>query len=297
MKFKTIFFTLLFVGMTLDLFSQFTIQNCQKSPIYKENGGVKKTNIINKGKVKREAALLGLCDLFRRMENEIKINVKNDYANKEKDAIYLEKERAILETNRKLLEIAKKLEGNKVTSTKDYEEVLEILKELRELKCREIDPITKFLDKRVNKIYGDISFRTGSSDISSNGISEISGIITELLSDISEWRAYVNECNERTFESDLFILVVDIDGYADQQGSSSSNLILSQKRAAAVKLELIRQLNDLVVSGKVNIVFDKIQARGFGETLPPGTSDAGLNDPKRRICIINSLVGPARILK
>ena len=294
---KCLLFTFLLLCFASNLFSQFTIQNCKKPPVYKDNGGYKKTNIVNKAKVKKEAAQIQICEMFANLEDLVSSNKRTEYSNKEKDAVYAEKEAAIINANNKLVAIAKKLEGNQLKSVKDFEQVLEILKEVRELKCREIDPITKFLDKRINRIYGDISFRTGSSEISSNGINEISGIVKELVSDIFEWRTYVNECNERTFENDLFILVVDIDGYADQQGSSSSNLVLSQKRAEAVKLELIRQLNDLVVSGKVNVIFDKIQARGFGETLPPGTIDAGLNDPKRRICIINSLVGPARILK
>ena len=294
---KCLLFTFLLLCFASNIFSQFTIQNCKKPPVYKDNGGYKKTNIVNKAKVKKEAAQIQICEMFANLEDLVSSNKRTEYSNKEKDAVYAEKEAAIINANNKLVAIAKKLEGNQLKSVKDFEQVLEILKEVRELKCREIDPITKFLDKRINRIYGDISFRTGSSEISSNGINEISGIVKELVSDIFEWRTYVNECNERTFENDLFILVVDIDGYADQQGSSSSNLVLSQKRAEAVKLELIRQLNDLVVSGKVNVIFDKIQARGFGETLPPGTIDAGLNDPKRRICIINSLVGPARILK
>lgn len=294
---KYLIFSVLFLCSFGSSFSQFTLQSCKKAPVYKDNGGYKKTNLINRVKVKKEAAQIQICELFAGLEKLLEDNKRVDYDNRAKDAIYIEKEAAITNSSNKLVAIAKKLEGNELKSVKDFEQVLEILKELRELKCREIDPITKFLDKRINRIYGDISFRTGSSEISPNGINEISGIIKELVSDISEWRSYVNECNERTFESDLFILVVDIDGYADQQGSSSSNLILSQKRAEAVKLEFIRQLNDLVVSGKVNVVFDKIQARGFGETLPPGTFDAGVNDPKRRICILNSLVGPATIMR
>ncbi len=289
-------FSVLFLSFFGSCFAQFTLQSCKKSPVYKDNGGYKKTNLFNRAKVKNEAAQIQICELFVGLEGELKKTKREEYYNKEKDAIYTEKEAAITNSRNKLVAIAKKLEGNELKSVKDFEQVLEILKELRELKCREIDPIRKFLDKRINRIYGDISFRTGSSEISPNGITEISGIIKELVSDISLWRSYVNECNERIFENDLFILVVDIDGYADQQGSSSSNLILSQKRAEAVKLELIRQLNDLVVSGKVNVVFDKIQARGFGETLPPGTINAGVNDPKRRICIVNSLVGPAKII-
>lgn len=293
---KCVLFSILILAFVVNAYPQFSIQNCKKNPVYRDNGGRKKTNVFNKSKVKQEAARIQICNLFTTLEILIKENQKTNYSNNEKDAIYVAKEAAINKTRDELVEIAKKLEGNKLTSVKDFEQVLQILKDIRELKCRQIDPITH-LDKRINRIYGDVSFRTGSAEISSNGIIGISEIVNELVSDISEWKTYVNECNERTFENDLFVLVVDIDGYADQQGTSTSNMILSQKRSEAVKLELIRQLNDLVVSGKLNIVFDKIQARGFGETLPPGGSTAGINDPKRRICIINSLVGPAQILK
>jgi len=294
---KIILVSLFFIGTSLSSFSQFSTLNCQIEPVYKENGGHKKTNIFNKKKVARETAIILLCDLFKKLEDLLKGNVSNDYANKVKDALYLEKEKTILESFSKLVSIEKKLEGNNVTSTNDYEQVLEILKELNELSCKEVVPIAKLLNKRVNRIYGDISFKTGSADISLNGISEISSIINEMISDIAEWKSYIGICNERTFENDLFIVVVDIDGYADSQGSSTTNLVLSQKRADAVKLELIRQLNELVVSGKVNVIFDKIQSRGFGESLPFGIKEVGPNDPKRRICLINSLVGPAKLLK
>ncbi len=238
-----------------------------------------------------------VCELMTAMWIANKNNAQTASQKNEKDAIYIAKEKAITETNNLLYTIAKKIEGKKIKNVKDYEEILETLKELRELKCKRVDPITKFLNKKINKIYGDISFKTGASLISEGGKSEINEIINEIKKDIEVWRNYVNDCNERVFESELFVLVIDIDGYADQQGASNKNQTLSQERASSVKTEIIRQLNSLVVKEKINIVFDKIQARGFGESLPPGVDQKGEDDPSRRVCIINSLVGPAVLLK
>ena len=271
--------------------------NCKKNPIYKENGGYKRTTILNKTKVKKEAIAVMVCELMTAMWIANKNNTQTDNQKSEKDAIYIAKEKAIAETNNLLYSIAQKIEGKKIKNVKDYEDILETLKELRELKCKRVDPITKFLNKKINKIYGDISFKTGASLISEGGKMEISEIITEIKKDIDVWRNYINDCNEKVFESELFVLVIDVDGYADQQGAIDKNQALSQERANAVKTEIIRQLNSVIVNEKINIVFDKIQARGFGETLPPGVEQKGENDPSRRVCIINSLVGPTALLK
>lgn len=296
MRIKSIFLFSFFLLPFLAL-SQFTINACKKSPLYKENGGYKKTTFLNKTKVKKEALTLMVCDLLTQIENQTRAqSIKKSSVN-EKDIIYNITADVIAKSNDQLLQIAKKLEGNKITNVKDYEKALEILKELRELKCRRIDPITQFLDKKINKIYGDISFQTGSSVISEQGKIEIKKIVQELKNDINSWRSYVNECNEQVFQNDLFLVVIDIDGYADQQGSETTNLKLSQDRAATVKLEIIKQLNSLVVNERLNIVFDNIQARGHGEKLPEGLDQRGENDPRRRICIINSLVGASSILK
>ncbi len=286
----------LFVG-ALQSYSQMSVINCLQQPVYKENGGYKKTTIFNKGKVKRESVSLLVCQLLEQTKIQTRTSSRTEYKNGQQDATYNEIEKAIKETNQQILEIAKKLDGKKINSHKEYEKVLEILKELNDLKCRRIDPIRKFLDKKIYKIYGDISFSTGSSVVSGSGKKEIKNIVNQIRADINEWRQYVSDCNEKVFENDLFVLVIDIDGYADQQGSTESNQNLSEERAKAVKTEIIKHLNDLIIVEKINLVFDKIQARGFGEQLPPSLSQRGENDPLRRVCLINSLVGPSSILK
>ena len=120
--YRSISIVILTFILSKNCFGQFTIQNCQKSPIYKENGGYKKTNLLNKAKVKKESASLMICQLLREIENALKSKNEADKILNEKDAIYQLKEKAIRETSNNLVEIAKKLEGNKISSTKDYEE-------------------------------------------------------------------------------------------------------------------------------------------------------------------------------
>jgi outer membrane protein OmpA-like peptidoglycan-associated protein len=286
---STITFGLLF---TSKISAQFAFSDCKKQPVYKDNGGYKKTNLLNRAKVKREAATLLICELLSQLEQKQNKNVSQSNS-----VIDESKRTAIADANKKIYDVAKKLEGKNFSSVKEYEEVLSVLKELRALKCRTIDPLSQFLDVKINTIFGDVNFRTGSADISQAGIIELGKIITNIKSDINEWKNYVNDCNEKVFEGELFVIVIDIDGYADQQGSSESNMQLSKERAKAVKLELVRQLNKLVTQEKYNIVFDKIQTKGHGEELPEGVIPKGENDPARRICVIKSLVGASSILK
>lgn len=84
--------------------------------------------------------------------------------------------------------------------------MLTLLKEINDLKCKRIDAINKFLNKKINKIIGDISFNTGSAKISDKGISEINKINTELINDIEEWRKYISDCNEKVLKMICLLL-------------------------------------------------------------------------------------------
>jgi outer membrane protein OmpA-like peptidoglycan-associated protein len=259
-------------------------------PIYKENGGYRKTNFLNKAKVKREKVLVEAFTLIEQMERvviESKVEKDNSV-----DTLMV---KLIKESNRRLAEISEQTKNIDISDVDSYDKLLNLLKNLRDLKCSRIDAITKFINKNTNKLYGDISFNTGSADISGNGVNELEQLVNKIENDISEWKNYINNCNERVFENDLYILVVNIGGYADQQGSTSQNMILSEERANAVKVELVRQLNKLISRG-VNIIFNKIRVIGYGEQLPPGVQQKGEDDPTRRVCIISSLVGPSAIL-
>ena len=52
-----------------------------------------------------------------------------------------------------------------------------------------------------------------------------------------------------------------------------------------------------MINNKVNIVFDKIYSNGYGEQLPPGVQRKGDDDPERRVCLINYVIGPSALLK
>lgn len=259
-------------------------------PIYKVNGGIRRTNLINKGRVKREKIYVEALTLISQMERVIKENVVE-----KNNSVDTKIVNVIKESNRRLEEISLKIKGIDIKDVDSYYKLLDLLRELRDLKCSRIDAINKYLNKSINKLYGDLSFTTGSSQISNNGKIEVDKLVKKIELDILEWRNYINNCNEKVFENDMYILVVNIAGYADQQGSISRNLSLSEDRANAVKIELIRQLNNLINKG-VNIIFNEIRVAGYGEQLPPGNSQNGEDDPTRRVCLISSLVGPSAIL-
>lgn len=262
-------------------------------PIYKDNGGKKITTFINKNKVQTEkefmALLRTIIDLTSKRPTPPTTENISDV-----DITLL---KAINETEDMIRELERKIRAVNVQSADSHEQILKYMKELNDLLCTRIGAINKFLKKRVSKIYADVSFKTGSSFISPLGISQLEGVSSQIIKDVEEWRSYVNDCNEKIFENDLFVLVINIDGYADQQGSTETNISLSSERAVAVKKEMLRQLGEMVTTDKINVVFDKIHANGHGEDLPPGVPQKGKNDPGRRICLISSIVGPSALLK
>ena len=77
----------------------------------------------------------------------------------------------------------------------------------------------------------------------------------------------------------------------------NSNLKLSKARADAVKKEITTQLFSLLKSSGKKIVFNNIHSIGYGENLPEGMSYQGDNDPRRRVCIVNSLIAPSKVIE
>ena len=286
---------LLICGMS---FGQNPFNFCSKPAIYKENGGTRKTYFFNKGKVKREAFFLEACRIINDLTIAIQRKESGILSSVEKnssiDSVII---RSIVESNKELDALTREANNINVKSAQDFERLLDLLKKLRDLKCKRIDALTQFVKKKTNKLYSDVAFGIGSSEVSKNGITEISKLVENIVKEIAEWKNYVSSCNEKVFENDLYILVVDISGYADQQGAAALNFTLSENRANSVKLEIIKQLNSIVKNQRVSLIFDKIQTRGYGEELPPGVTQSGQNDPSRRVCIISSLVGPSSLLK
>jgi outer membrane protein OmpA-like peptidoglycan-associated protein len=300
MKLKQIFTLLIIVILSFPNISigQNTFSFCSKPPIYKINGGTRNVYFFNKGKAKREAFLLEACRTLSDLKRALEVRKNNILASVEKnssiDSVIIN---SIIESNKELELLTKEANLIDIKNSQDFEKLISVLQKLRDLKCKRIDVLTQFVTKKTNTLYSDIAFGVGSSVISKNGISELTNLVNKLTKEISDWKNYVSSCNENVFENDLFILVMDISGYADQQGSDTFNLTLSENRAKAVKLEIINQFNAIVKDRRVSLIFDKIQTKGYGEELPPGVTQSSQDDPKRRICIISSLVGPSSLLK
>ena len=271
---------------------------CNKPAVYKDNGGTRKTYFFNKGKVKREAISLEFCRIINEMtlslQRKSSFITNNVEKNSSIDSVII---KSIIESNNEIDAIAREANSINVKNPQDFEKLLDLFKKIRDIKCKRVDVISNLVNKKTNKLYSDVAFSIGSSEVSKNGITEISKLVDNLVKEIAEWKNYVSSCNERVFENDLYILVVDISGYADQQGADALNFTLSENRAKSVKLEIIKQLNSIVKNQRVSLIFDKIQTRGYGEELPPGVKQSGQDDPSRRVCIISSLVGPSSLLK
>lgn len=295
---KILIFPIFFTVLLSFVNGQSPFNFCNKPAVYKDNGGTRKTYFFNKGKVKREAFFLEACRIINDLTIAIQRKESGLLSNIEKnsaiDSVII---KSIFASNKELDALTNEANSINVKNAQDFERLLDLLKKLRDLKCKRIDALTQFVNKKTNKLYSDVAFSVGSSDISRNGIAEISKLVDNIIREIAEWKNYVSSCNERVFENDLFILVVDISGYADQQGAQALNLTLSENRAKSVKLEIIKQLNSIVKNQRVSLIFDKIQTRGYGEELPPGVIQSGQDDPSRRVCIISSLVGPSSLLK
>lgn len=258
------------------------------SPIYKPNGGEKKQNIMNRGKVQREKEFIAI---LKSIPTPVKPKLIN--SNSEADKIILQ---AIESFNSRIYELENKLSKIDFSAKGSEQEYTEILLEINNLICNFQDGLS-LLEKKVKKLYSDVSFDTGSSLISKKGTAALTEITSNIQQEVSRWQRYLNSCNKKIFENDLFILVVNIDGYADKRGSYDANTVLSKERAQAVELLLRDQLTSLIKTKGVKLVFNKVYSTGYGEKLPPDTIDGPDDDPNRRICVISYMVCPARYIK
>jgi outer membrane protein OmpA-like peptidoglycan-associated protein len=256
-------------------------------PIYQPNGGDKKTTIFNQGKAQKEREFMALL-------KSIPTPVSNPYRNST-DATDMAVSKAIENFNQKIYDLEEKLSRINPNKRGSEEEYHNLLIELNNLLCQERDGIV-LLEKKVKKLYGDVSFQTGKFEITTKGASTLKDICKNIAHEVEKWRKYVNSCNQKLFENDLFVLVINIEGYADERGDEKTNLTLSRNRANAVEKFLRNELIRMVKEEKINIVFDKMYSDGYGEKLPPGVTRGPKDDPNRRICLINYIVGPARYL-
>jgi outer membrane protein OmpA-like peptidoglycan-associated protein len=114
-------------------------------------------------------------------------------------------------------------------------------------------------DRGIVLTLGDVLFDTGRSELKPGA--------TRALDQIA---AFLNEHPERR---------VQIEGFTDSQGSSNYNLELSQSRADAVAMAIIRRGVDA----------QRVRALGYGEEFPKtGNSSEGSRQMNRRVEIIVS---------
>ena len=213
----------------------------------------------------------------------------------ETDYVDLEIQNIIAKLQSEIVRLENLLIDLELTDVNSHEEITRILTEINRLKCEKVDGL-KLLRKKINVLRSDLMFEIGKFKITNSGSKIINGWVENTLEDISKWKDYMNQCNQKIFEDDTFILTVNIAGYADPQGKESVNLKLSKNRADAVKSEITRQLLKLLKTSKVKIVFENIHAIGLGEQLPEGMVYNGENDSKRRVCIVNSLIAPSKVI-
>jgi outer membrane protein OmpA-like peptidoglycan-associated protein len=259
-------------------------------PKYYDNGGDQKTNILNKKQVAVEKAIIREL-IIKEKINISKLQSNNNSGSATANVIKEE----INQINRQIENLERRLENISNNDSNAHQEMLTILSEINDLKCRLIDGANRLLIK-TNKIYGDVSFSTGQSNVSKRGQEELNKIVSSIETEISDWKNYLNSCNEKVFENDLFVIVIDIEGYADSKGGSIFNLNLSNDRAKEVKKQLEKKFFNLIENKRLKIIFNKLNAKGFGEKLPPGVYQSSGDDPERRICLIYSVVGPSKLL-
>ena len=115
------------------------------------------------------------------------------------------------------------------------------------------------------------------------------------------WDKYLLDHNTNIFNDSIFKLMIVINGYADEQGSSDENVrkeqnkLLSEKRAQAVSDELMRQFK--AQKSNTEIIVD-IEINGRGEMLPPeiNAAQAKKNSAERRISRVSMVLGPKILL-
>ena len=199
-------------------------------------------------------------------------------------------------------QIVKELNETDPYSPEGHEKTLGLAKELNDLLYTYVVPMGELIsaNKELKNIAADISFETGSSIISAEGVKMIATLLDSVKTDVKNWRSYLDNHNEMIFSDEEYSTILIISGYSDKQGSGDEktralrNYELSQSRAKAVAAEFEKQLKALGVTWKLSY---RIAYEGKGEDLPPNqVEDARKNNPNRRITTIRMVVGPKILL-
>jgi len=272
-----------------------------KTTIFKGQQGETEVNNFNRKQAEREKSLAETLEkadeALKRLEDQKKMFYSIDSTERIKEIdVQLDN---LMERTQQIINSLNEIDPY---SPSGHEKSLLLAIELNDLLFHYIYPVGELIlaNKEIKNISADISFETGSSELTKDGRMAISTLIQTITKDIADWKLYLDQHNENVFNQDEYRTILVINGYSDLQGvgnekaRSERNQDLSEKRAAAVAAEFEKQLTDLKT--KLNLTYS-VTFFGMGENLPPQQIDNGkLNNPSRRITTVSMVVGPKILL-
>ena len=272
-----------------------------KTTIFRGQQGETEVTNFNRKQAEREKSLAETLEkadeAMRRLEDQKKMFYSIDSTERIKE-IDVQLDNLMARTQ----QIINSLNEIDPYSPSGHEKSLLLAIELNDLLFHYIYPVGELIlaNKEIKNISADISFETGSAELTKDGKVAISTLIQTISKDIADWKSYLDQHNENVFNQDEYKTILVINGYSDLQGVGNEkarterNQDLSEKRAAAVAAEFEKQLT--VLKTKLNLTYS-VTFFGMGENLPPQQIDNGkLNNPNRRITTVSMVVGPKILL-
>jgi len=277
-----------------------------KKPVYnttvfRGERGKKEVNAYNKNKAQREkdmAEAIEKADAAKlAIENQRKELASID-STQRISSIDVKLQAVFIRTQ----EIINELNSVSPYSSKGHEKALKLSAELNDLMHNQINPLAEMIEsnKEVVRLGSDITFETGSANLTKEGKKQVSALVQKIEKDILNWKSYLNHHNENIFSNTDFRTILVVNGYADTQGSKNEaerkefNKKLSNDRAAAVAKEFELQIKTIKEKYKVTV---ELEINGRGEDTPPNYKPGKkLDDGSRRICNINLVVGPKMLM-
>ncbi len=277
-----------------------------KKPVYtttvfRGERGKKEVNAYNKNKAQREKDMAEAIEKADAAKRAIE-NQKKELAGIDSTQRISSIDVKLQAVFKRTQEIINELNSVSPYSSKGHEKALKLSAELNDLMHNQINPLAEMIEsnKEVVRLGSDITFETGSANLTKEGKKQVSALVQKIEKDILNWKSYLNHHNENIFSNTDFRTILVVNGYADTQGSKNEaerkefNKKLSNDRAAAVAKEFELQMKTIKEKYKVTV---ELEINGRGEDTPPNYKPGKkLDDGSRRICNINLVVGPKMLM-
>ena len=212
-----------------------------KTTIFRGQQGETEVTNFNRKQAEREKSLAETLEkadeAMRRLEDQKKMFYSIDSTERIKE-IDVQLDNLMARTQ----QIINSLNEIEPYSPSGNEKSLLLAIELNDLLFHYIYPVGELIlaNKEIKNISADISFETGSAELTKDGKVAISTLIQTISKDIADWKSYLDQHNENVFNQDEYKTILVINGYSDLQGVGNEkarterNQDLSEKRAAAV---------------------------------------------------------------